>query len=377
MRLHIPSLPWTQTDGSFATCAYTTKVINFCKMMHSLGHEVILYSGEHNTAPCTEHYPVIYDSEQEEWFGGPALEVVTDNDRVTWEPGHPGWELMNERTAEIAASYGDEHDILCVISGWCQQPIASRLPALTVAEWGIGYQGVVQRDRWHWCFESEAWRHYIYAKQGIVNGRFYDTMIPNSFDPSDFKFCAKKEDYLLFVGRVIQRKGLEVASEIAKRVGMKLVIAGPGGTGGKGLLDSPEITIRGPHIEYVGPVGKEERAALMSKASCLLAPTFYIEPFGGVAVEAMMCGTPVVATNWGAFTETVTPGFSGYRFQTLPEAVEAVRNAMALPTGRVRAYAERYSIWNVRHEYDRWLKNLHGLWSDGSGVGDWNGDGAA
>jgi glycosyltransferase involved in cell wall biosynthesis len=79
----------------------------------------------------------------------------------------------------------------------------------------------------------------------------------------------------------------------------------------------------------------------------------------------MMCGTPVVASPWGAFNETVVPGVSGYPFHTLAEGVTAVEQAMLLDRTKVREHAERYSIWNVRHEYDRWLKQLHGLWGPG------------
>lgn len=366
MRLHVPSLPWTQTTAEYVTCAYTQKVVKFCQMMESLGHEVILYSGEENEAPCTRHVPVVFSEEQEGWFG-----KFDPNDpwtKVGWAATDPWWMAMNHRViAEIATTESEPtQEVICLISGWSQQPIASAFPTRLSCEWGIGYEGVV--PDFHWCFESSAWMHHVYARQSIVNGRWYDTVIPNSFDPADFESPVEPGSggYLLFIGRLVERKGPHIAAAIAERLGMKLVVAGPGATEhSRTKIVAPEVTIEGPELEWVGPVGKQERADLMRGAVATLVPTIYIEPFGGVGVEAMMAGCPVVATPWGAFNETVVPDVSGYTFHTLQEGCDAVQAAMKLSRADVRAHAERYSIWNVRHEYDRWLKQLLGLWGDG------------
>jgi glycosyltransferase involved in cell wall biosynthesis len=116
----------------------------------------------------------------------------------------------------------------------------------------------------------------------------------------------------------------------------------------------------------VGAVGIKERDRLMGDAACLLAPTLYAEPFCGVAVEAMMCGTPVVTTDFGAFTDTVSPGVSGYRFQTLQEAVDLTQAAIQLDREAVRDYAmSRFSLNAVRPLYERWFDNLDLLWGEG------------
>jgi glycosyltransferase involved in cell wall biosynthesis len=116
----------------------------------------------------------------------------------------------------------------------------------------------------------------------------------------------------------------------------------------------------------VGAVNAEERASLMGGAAVTLAPTVYVEPFGGVAVESMMCGTPVVTTDFGAFTETVVEGVSGFRFQTLQEAVDATEKAMGLDRVEVHTYAAgRYSLDAVAPMYERWFDNLDGLWGEG------------
>jgi glycosyltransferase involved in cell wall biosynthesis len=80
----------------------------------------------------------------------------------------------------------------------------------------------------------------------------------------------------------------------------------------------------------------------------------------------MMAGTPVIATDWGAFTETVCPGVSGYRFKTLQEGIAAVKNVVTLEPEKIRRYAmERYSLDAVRPQFDRWFKQLDSLWRKG------------
>ncbi len=82
--------------------------------------------------------------------------------------------------------------------------------------------------------------------------------------------------------------------------------------------------------------------------------------------DAYMAGSPVVASDWGAFTETVVPGVSGYRFSTLAEGVAATRRAMTLKRANVRRHAlSRYTLERVGPQFDRWFKQLDGLWSGG------------
>lgn len=380
MRFHVPSLPWTETTDEYLSCAYTQKVVKFAQMMDSLGHEVIIYGGPQNQAPCSEHVVAITAAEQEKWFKTTDKTGISVNPNISWGQDDPHWKAMNKRVVRhikkglMAGKYEDT-DVLCIISGWCQQPIAAELPQMTVAEWGIGYEGVVQRNNWHWCFESKAWQHYIYAKQDVVNGRWYDTVIPNSFDPDDFTFNPKKGDYILFLGRVMMRKGPDIGSAIAERLGMRYVVAGPGARQEGEMVVADERHLGPFKGEYVGAADKELRRELYANAALVMMPTLYIEPFGGVAVEAMFSGTPVLTSPWGAFGETVVEGVSGAHFHTIPQGVEAAKRAMKLRRSKVAKHAQRYSIWNVRHEYDAWFQRMDGLWS-GRGCGDFYGDGA-
>lgn len=367
MRLHLVSLPHTQTIKSgFTSCAYTQKIVKFADMMSAGGHEVILYSGDRNDAACAEHVPLFSEAERAaDW--GEGFDTVTSP--LKWDASLPYWTRMNERAVAEISERARDRDLLLLIAGWCQKPIADGLELVASrnvlpVEWGVGYEGIFSEFV---AFESNAWMHHVYGLQKWVTGRFYDAVIPNYFDLRDFHL-ARKDDYLLYVGRLIERKGIHVAGLIAERLGMKLLLAGPGAdmsqTRPGRVVATDGTTITGD-VEYVGEVGIAERAELMAKARCLLAPTLYIEPFGGVTIEAMLSGTPVVTTDWGAFTETVTPEV-GRRFRTLGQAADAVVEAMRLdPVGVHHHAAARYSLEAVRPRFERWFEQIEGLWDGG------------
>jgi glycosyltransferase involved in cell wall biosynthesis len=366
MRLHIVSMPHTRTTAAYSTCAYTSKVVKGCKMFLDAGHDVFLYSSDENEAPATEHVPIVSQAEREEWGFGEVFN--TAETPFLWDANVVYWRTMNERAINEIRARLEPRDLLLLLAGWAQHPISVAVP-LQALEWGVGYEGVFAK----FCaFESYAWMHHVYGLREWRNGRYYDAVIPNFFDPDDFplRSCQKKEDYLLFIGRVIERKGFHVAAMIAERAGLPLVVAGPGVTEyGKTFVVSAENGFRADcktGISYVGQVGPKDRFELMAAARAVLVPTIYVEPFGGVAVEAMLSGTPAVTSDWGAFTETVEPGVTGERFRTLAEGAEAVERATRINSGAIRDRAlERYSLSSVARQFDRWFTQVDGLWGKG------------
>lgn len=370
--IHVVGLPHTQTNGEYATCAYTEKIRKFCKMMTGRDRRVILYAGEHNTAPCDEHVQLVSDARRERWFGPHDLNSL-ERGGFDWEPMSPWWSEMNARAIGEIAKRAEPTDLLLLSAGQAQQIIADALPAMIVAEFGVGYEGIITARKGAPVFsayESHSHRHLVYGLKGWRRGREYDTVIPNFFDPDEMTEGDGQGGYLLFIGRLIGQKGITTAARVSAATGIPLVVAGPGGTSwGDGWVkydDGGQAGVEAPDLEYVGAVGVEERARLMGGAIATLVPTVYVEPFGGVAVESMMTGTPVVTTDFGAFTETVQEGLSGYRFQTLQEAVDGTIAAAELSRFQIRDYAlDRYSLEAVAPKYDRWFSNLDGLWGEG------------
>ena len=361
LRLHVVSLPHTQTTKEYLPCAYTQKVVNFCRMMKSLDHEVFLYASEDNDAPCDELITCITKEQQRAQF--PKNDWKKDFFAIEWDNKLPYWRTMNDTAIREMEKRLQKKDFICVIGGNCQKPIADAFPAHSTVEFGIGYEGNFSRFR---VFESYAWMHYSYGKQGVNDGQYYDAVIPNYFDPADFPFQEERDNYFLFIGRLTKRKGPEVAAEVCRRLGAKLILAGQGCISQKkGEVVGDGVVIQ-CDVEHVGTVDVKQRGQLMARARGVFVPTAYIGPFEGVHVEAMMCGTPVITTDWGVFSETVLDSGVGYRCRTLSEFMWAAGNVDGLCKQDIRDYAiKRFALDNVRHLYENYFFQVLALWNDG------------
>jgi glycosyltransferase involved in cell wall biosynthesis len=200
------------------------------------------------------------------------------------------------------------------------------------------------------------WRHCTHGFQDQIDGRFFDAVIPLFFDPAEFPYQAVKEPFALYVGRLVPKKGLAVACEAAQLAGVPLKVIGHG---------DPGLVTHG--AEYLGVLSSVERNAWLARASCLICPTLYLEPFGAMAVEAQLCGTPVLSTNFGGFVETVRHGETGYRGDTLGDFVDAFHRLDRLwDAGRIRDRAvQLYSLTTATAAYRRYFDRLALLWDQG------------
>jgi glycosyltransferase involved in cell wall biosynthesis len=253
-------------------------------MMTDLGHEVYLYAGEENEARVKESVPVVSKVQQKKWFGHYDWERdVFDG----WDNTSEHWWQMNVAAIAEISKRSRAGDFVCLISGWCQQMLAD-LGYLTV-EWGVGYKGILPNT--YRCFESYAWMHHLAAKAESDDIRYFDTVIPNSFDVSEFPAGSGDGDFA-FLGRLIRRKGPHIAAEVCKILGERLILAGQGvaeGSPHSGSIMGKDGVVVDGHVTHIGRVNIERRARLLGRAKALFVPTIYLEPFGGVAVEAMLC----------------------------------------------------------------------------------------
>jgi len=152
----------------------------------------------------------------------------------------------------------------------------------------------------------------------------YMRTIYHGIDPKDFTYKEKKEDYLLYFGRIHPDKGAHAAIEIAQQAGYPIKIAG--------LIQDENYfnkqikpQINNDKVVYMGNAGPDMRNELLGKAKALLHPIFFEEPFGLSIVEAMMCGTPVIAFSRGSMPELIVDGATGYLVNDISEAVSAVK----------------------------------------------------
>lgn len=151
----------------------------------------------------------------------------------------------------------------------------------------------------------------------------YIKTVYHGINMQEFKFTQKKDEYLLFFGRIHKDKGAYEAIQIAKKLNMKLIIAGI--IQDKDYYDKNVEPYLCDDIVYIGSVGPEKRSEILGRAKALLHPIHFQEPFGFSVVESMACGTPVIAFNKGSMPELITHGVNGYLANTVDEAVEYVK----------------------------------------------------
>ena len=158
-------------------------------------------------------------------------------------------------------------------------------------------------------------------------------------------------DYLLFFGRIHPDKGTEEAILVARRAGVPLVIAGI--VQDQGYFErAVEPQVDGERVRFVGSVGPEQKSELLGGARALLHLVNFDEPFGFSVVEAMACGTPVIASRRGSMPELIADGVNGCLVDSIAEAVEAVAGIVELDAEGVRASVEsRFDKGRMVDEY--------------------------
>lgn len=350
MKFHVLSIPQIQTTKEYYLVGFTPKIMLFCRMMKELGHEVILYGSEDNEAPCDENVVCFTKVEQKAWMGNvPPVFAAFNLDFEMWR------ETDCRMIGEISKRKGP-HEFICTLGGGAQKCVCEMHPDMLAVEFGVGYEGVFSNQI---VWESHSWRQYVYGKLGATQtGRFWDAVIPGYCDPEDLPFCDKKESYLLYCGRMVKSKGIDVAVEVAGKAGIPLKMIGALSPGDSLNLPS--------YVEYLGTVSNEDRAKLMGHARAVIMPTLYNEPFGAVCIESQFCGTPVITTDWGSFPELIENGVNGYRCNLMRDFIKATDDVKSLDSKAIRKRVEsRNSLDAIKPLYQAYFERLNALWDGG------------
>lgn len=186
----------------------------------------------------------------------------------------------------------------------------------------------------------------------------YIQTIHNAVDTKLFSYSESHDNYLLFVGRTHKKKGLSEAIQVARTLNKKLLIIGS-------PITEPDWWHReihpylGKDIEYLGYKQHGELPSYFQKAEAFLMPILWEEPFGRVVIEAMSCGTPVVAFNRGAMPEIIKHGKTGFIVNTTQEMIEAVKNINSISRKNCRDHIEKnFSLENKISEYEILFKEI-------------------
>lgn len=357
---HVLGLPHTVSSKEFNACAYTQKVVKFGKMMTERGHTVIHYGHEDSDLQCSEHVTVLTNDDFKISYGSHDWRKTF----FKFDTNDHAYRKFYDNAIREISKRKRKHDFILPFWGSGVRPICDAHQDLICVEPGIGYAGG------HWArwkvWESYAIYHaYCGLKNvGQCNQDWYDVVIPNYFDVEDFDFNPKKEDYFLYLGRVYNGKGVDIAIQATERAGVKLVIAGQKEEGYK-LPD---------HVEYVGYADVPTRKKLMSNAKASFLPSMYVEPFGGVQIENLLSGTPTITTDWGSFAENNLHGITGYRCRTMGDFVDAVKNIDRIKPHDCRAFGENFTLQAVAPMYEKFFSDVtdvytgKGWYSNGNNI---------
>lgn len=171
-----------------------------------------------------------------------------------------------------------------------------------------------------------------------------------------YPYCERpSNDYVAFLGRVSPEKRPDRAIAIAWRAGIKLKMASKVDKVDEEYFNSdikPLLNKHSSHVEFVGEIELDERRALLGNATAVLFPIDWPEPFGLVMIEAMSCGTPVIAYRAGSVPEVVDEGVTGFIVNDESEAVAAIERAGGLDRAAVRRrFEERFSVNRMVRDY--------------------------
>jgi len=175
-----------------------------------------------------------------------------------------------------------------------------------------------------------------------------------------YQFRSEPGSYLAFLGRISPEKRVDRAIKIAKQAQIPLKIAAKVDPVDKDYFENAvKPLLRHPLVEFVGEIGDGEKDEFLGNAYALLLPIDWPEPFGLVMIEAMACGTPVIARRRGAVPEVMEEGHTGFIVRNLEEAVEAVRRVPELNRKRCREFFEkRFTATRMAHDYLRVYERL-------------------
>ena len=351
--LHLVGIFHTIHSQAYSHCAFTGKALRFAKMMQRYDYPVVEYANAGSESEAHEKV-ILLSKDELETLAGKHTNTAFWGDTATLGTPHHG--EFERRLVEAMQSRVQPNDIICHPFGHAHSRLLQDFPKNIHVETGIGYPTLV--DGTIRIFESYAWRHYHAGKDGR-QGTNYEWVIPNYFEINDWEPNYEPGQYIAFLGRIASCKGLDTLLEIAKNL--------PAG--------SPKIALCGqgdatpwehPNIEYRGPITGAERSEYMRNAICSIMPTNFIEPFGGSGVEGLLCGTPLISADYGAFAETVKHGVNGYRCKTLADWLEAIANVGKLDRKAIATEARAtYSLEACGARYDDAFKKIHQLYDKG------------
>jgi glycosyltransferase involved in cell wall biosynthesis len=242
----------------------------------------------------------------------------------------------------IALSQAEEFDIVHNHFGELAMAMSHliKTPMLTTIHGLITTDAKIIWDHYDWYYNTISYAQR--RSMPIIANRQFVGVVYNAIQVETFPYCEKKDGYILFLARFSPEKGAHHAIEVAKKLGKKLLMAGKVDQRDKEYFSTEvEPNIDGKQIQFLGEADAEQKRALYAGACCLLMPITWEEPFGLNIIEAMACGTPVIAFSRGAAPELIVQGKTGYLVSNVDEMVKAVYLVDQIEPCYCREHVER------------------------------------
>lgn len=192
----------------------------------------------------------------------------------------------------------------------------------------------------------------------------YAGTVYNAINMDSYQFSADKKDYFVYISRITKDKGSDVVIRIAKKAGIKLIMAGKIDPGRDTEYFEEEVR---PHIDndqivFKGEVSEAEKRRLLKEAKAFIFPLQWAEPFGLVMPEAMACGTPVIAFPYGSVPEVVDQGVTGFVVNTEEDMIDAIKRVDEIDPRKCRDHAEkRFGVPRMARDYLSIYKKISGM----------------
>jgi glycosyltransferase involved in cell wall biosynthesis len=312
-----------------------------CEGLVARGHNVTLFAAPGSSSPARVQTPL--ESSHRDRIGSALL-----------ESDHVGCAF--DAIAETAEN-GDRFDVIHDHSGYTAVAMASRISTPVVHTLHLPFT----RER------ALFYRRHAHKVQLVAISRSQrehaplgvrvDAVVPNPIAVERWPLETQKDDYLLWIGRMDPVKGAHRAIEVARRAGRDLVLAGPVQKDQPGQAKYYRDHVK-PHIDdrqirYKGEVSGLDKQELFARAAALLMPIRWQEPFGMVMIEALACGTPVIAFPEGAASEIVIDGHNGLLVTDEAEMARAVAHVERIDSAACReSVRERYDVDVVARGYE-------------------------
>ena len=319
------------TIDPFARVSYT-----LTNSLTDLGWNINYYGYEESTVKCTNKFGVVNLDWKTKFIENP-----NDNTpRVATPTGDCEIAFADEafKSLKINSKPGDIAIFMWSTIPYYMNNLGLQDLGLYVIDGHIGHYDPSTVCSYH-VYASSSLQSWLYAKDDKrFANRYHDIVIPPiAHSTDDYTYSEEKEDYFLFMSRLIENKGLGIVIDMAKELPTyKFKIAGEG--------DWAYWSQRAPkNVEYIGYLDGDARADALSKAKAVITPALYFEPFGLTAVESAISGTPIISTDWGGYTNNVIHGVTGFRCTILRDFIDAVLNIDQIDPKDCRAWGKLHS----------------------------------